>query len=725
MSQKKNLFEYFVPTKKTKENPRNEEASGTAIVNVVETEFMAEQSSSKDLNNLPSGWNQKQKLEFIAKNPWLVVLNGKLGCSVCKNVGSLGTEKQQGLKLEHSWIDCNISPNGLTITQNQTSLRKKIFEHRKSAAHLKAEKIGSIQDKNIMAGVLADMHKKEFVVTERVFRTAYKQAKLNHPSYGFEAEVDVQILNGVDMGKILHSNVACTNILMHISEQMQRTLLKKIIDSKPKFGIILDESTSLSNNSCLIVYIRVQLINMTHPENLFLRLIELQRQNAECIFATLLAEFNILGLTEAILQECLVSLTCDGAAVMLGRKSGVAKLFLEKYPNLIIWHCLNHRLELCVGDTVKEITGVNHLRTIVDKIRTLYHSSPKNQRELKLCSQSLEQVILKIGRILDVRWVSSSLRTVKALWIDYPALFKHFSEASNDARRDEYEKAKFRGLALKITSIAFVQNLGLMYDAMMELSHLSLKLEERKCSIITAHQEICLQVRIFESMVDQPGRYYSEAIAAVQNKNFRGVELVTGNKTDVIISSGQFYRSLANNLRSRMFLIGHNDANESEKLLTQFKVLYPESSMWPEIKKYGIRYGEEEVCLLSQRFNVNQDIVMRDFRTFIDTTGGEIRTNLNQLFTAISTIAISSAECERGFSAMNLIVTPTRSSLLTKTLSNLLFIKLVGPPLTYFDPKIYVRSWLAKGKHSALDSQSRSRSAKVYDENMEKIWNLL
>ena len=126
-----------------------------------------------------------------------------------------------------------------------------------------------------------------------------------------------------------------------------------------------------------------------------------------------------------------------------------------------------------------------------------------------------------------------------------------------------------------------------------------------------------------------------------------------------------------------------------------------------------------------KRFNVNPETALGDFRTFIDTAGSEIRTNLNQLFTAISTIAISSAECERGFSAMNLIVTPTRSSLLTRTVSNLLFLKLVGPPLTLFNPKMYVRSWLAKGKHSALDSQSRSRSAKVYEENMENIWSLL
>jgi hypothetical protein len=61
---------------------------------------------------------------------------------------------------------------------------------------------------------------------------------------------------------------------------------------------------------------------------------------------------------------------------------------------------------------------------------------------------------------------------------------------------------------------------------------------------------------------------------------------------------------------------------------------------------------------------------------------------------ALSTIPISSSECERGFSRMNLIVTPIRTSLPTKTISNMLFIRIVGPSLLNFSPIKYVGSWL-------------------------------
>ena len=51
------------------------------------------------------------------------------------------------------------------------------------------------------------------------------------------------------------------------------------------------------------------------------------------------------------------------------------------------------------------------------------------------------------------------------------------------------------------------------------------------------------------------------------------------------------------------------------------------------------------------------------------------------LIRAIHINPISSSECERGFSQMNLIITTTRASLMTKTDSSLLFIRLVGQPL--------------------------------------------
>ncbi|MGH0134297.1 UNVERIFIED_CONTAM: hypothetical protein FKN15_027080 [Acipenser sinensis] len=104
------------------------------------------------------------------------------------------------------------------------------------------------------------------------------------------------------------------------------------------------------------------------------------------------------------------------------QKSGVVKRISDMYPNIIVWHCLNHRLELAVADSVSETTGMNHFHSFVDKLYSVYSRSALNQQELRNCAKELDAVLRKIGRVLDVRWVSSSFRTVSTVWESFEVL---------------------------------------------------------------------------------------------------------------------------------------------------------------------------------------------------------------------------------------------------------------------------------------------------------------
>ena len=103
-------------------------------------------------------------------------------------------------------------------------------------------------------------------------------------------------------------------------------------------------------------------------------------------------------MNDEFLRKCLISIACDGASVMLGRKAGVATALKEQFPNLVIWHCCNHRLELAVSDTREEVQGVNHFQTFFDKLYSLYSLSPKNQRELMECSATLDKIVKKMEK---------------------------------------------------------------------------------------------------------------------------------------------------------------------------------------------------------------------------------------------------------------------------------------------------------------------------------------
>ena len=63
-------------------------------------------------------------------------------------------------------------------------------------------------------------------------------------------------------------------------------------------------------------------------------------------------------------------------------------------------------------------------------------------------------------------------------------------------------------------------------------------------------------------------------------------------------------------------------------------------------------------------------------------------------------IPISSAQCERGFSAQKRIKSDVRSSLHVSTTEDLIRISIEGPELAAFDPTPVVEKWLNSGQRS-------------------------
>ncbi len=120
--------------------------------------------------------------------------------------------------------------------------------------------------------------------------------------------------------------------------------------------------------------------------------------------------------------------------------------------------------------------------------------------------------MLKIGRVLDVRWIASSLRTVRAVWSSFPALQSHFMTAGRDGTRDSTTRKKFQGLAKRLGSPQFVRDLGLMYDVLQELSSLSLELQATSIAFSRAEHVVKRTIRVLESFKDNPSDHMQEVL---------------------------------------------------------------------------------------------------------------------------------------------------------------------------------------------------------------------
>jgi len=54
-------------------------------------------------------------------------------------------------------------------------------------------------------------------------------------------------MNGINVGRVLHSNVTCKDITEHTAQEMRSNLTKNIIANKSHISVLIDESTSLSS----------------------------------------------------------------------------------------------------------------------------------------------------------------------------------------------------------------------------------------------------------------------------------------------------------------------------------------------------------------------------------------------------------------------------------------------------------------------------------------------
>ena len=99
--------------------------------------------------------------------------------------------------------------------------------------------------------------------------------------------IELQKANGISLGSILHSRYSATTIIDHIATKMREQLVKNIIDCSAKLSVLIDESTTLSSKTSMVVYIKSAISN-DDPIFMFLDLVELDNQLAVNIVDKLL-----------------------------------------------------------------------------------------------------------------------------------------------------------------------------------------------------------------------------------------------------------------------------------------------------------------------------------------------------------------------------------------------------------------------------------------------------
>ena len=180
-----------------------------------------------------------------------------------------------------------------------------------------------------------------------LFKTVYHLTQLGRPFTDFQKEI--QFLKSIDV-KVsdTYANDKQCRVFMDFIAKDLHFEMKSLYDGK-FFAILSDGSTDTSNQEEEIVYIRF--IDNGLPVTRFVTLKTMTKANAENLTQALMDTMSIdMGQNW---KEQLVACCFDGAAVMLGAKSGVATRLKNQLPHITVIHCCAHRLELAIKDVLK------------------------------------------------------------------------------------------------------------------------------------------------------------------------------------------------------------------------------------------------------------------------------------------------------------------------------------------------------------------------------------
>ena len=168
------------------------------------------------------------------------------------------------------------------------------------------------------------------------------------------------------MGHELYFRKTAVKIIDHIAKEIKSEVFAKTTEQNKKICIIIDEASIIYRKSVLIIFVKIE--NEDFSPTIFFDLVELESQVAERIYNTVLDSLNSAGFSNEYLKQNLIGFCSDGASVMLGRNSGVGTRLQENFPKIVIWHCLNHQLQLVLDNSVNDIKQVNHFKIFMDKI---------------------------------------------------------------------------------------------------------------------------------------------------------------------------------------------------------------------------------------------------------------------------------------------------------------------------------------------------------------------
>ncbi|KAF3859041.1 hypothetical protein F7725_021440 [Dissostichus mawsoni] len=469
--------------------------------------------------------------------------------------------------------------------------------------------LSKMQDE-LRAGMINLLHVSYFVV------------KSERPFTDFPVLVDLNRRTGAKMPLCYHHDKACARFLVDIYQFIYDPILAELKSAR-FFSVMIDGETDKATLEQEIVYVRY-LDSAKRPKNVFFSIEHVKRANAKGLYALIMGAFAQGRVDDW--KKRLVGFGADGTAVNFGKDNGVQALLKRDIAYLIALHCVAHRAERGLVDSLKELDMLKALHQNLKWLYKHYKFSPKALHELRLVAESLEE---------------------KIVCESYVVFVTYFQDLLSTERRPK-PSPKVRGRAYRIlTFLMNYDNVLFSYfirDTFEALSELSLNFQKDSLTVCDAVEALETCSLKLVDLQFEPTEGMQEVIDAVSETGlFRGTKLKYVNEGQIV------------SLRKK----------------------------WPYDRQELAAYGKQDFADICEHYQplMDEHIMQQPAKLecphifsgiLCDTERCKQYKGLSILFEVYLVLAVNTAVCERGFSCMKRVKNDWRSCLGTEQLSRLM-----------------------------------------------------
>ncbi|KAJ8017475.1 hypothetical protein HOLleu_45094 [Holothuria leucospilota] len=569
------------------------------------------------------------------------------------------------------------------------------------------------------------------------------------------------------------SDKQCKEFIDHIAADILEKNVTTQLNDDCFISILADGSTDRSNTEQEIIF--VSMLNNNRAVTQFVTLASVPQANAENIAKELIVTLTD-KLKLKNWKNNLVSCCFDGASVNLGCKSGVAVRLTEGAPHIISVHCCAHRLELAIKNIEEPlITEVE--KVVQDCYlfyRWSVKNWGELQKVGSLLKISVKRPAKLIGvRLLAHHY--RAINAVRFNWPAIVTHLNNVgSSCSADASLKKREQAMTLLDMLRALVFVFLTNFLCSYFAILKEMSLTLqknditvdqvvdKVQCVKKSLLKLKMEKELNETIHKDVqiiTDTDNKikvtYHGEmiGISAQQNREKRSqsakmketcAETVNKAILQVKNAAVKVIDETVKNIDDRF------ESFTNHKVIRAAAIINPHN--WPtdnEIDAYGDEqltdiFNHYQSILEARHVNLSaaklqwlelKRLILRKKRRWkIDCENKEdgestttemwasvlgdeeLLTRFDQIFPIIRillVLPVHTAELERGFSQMNVVMNEKRTNLKTNSLNSLLTIKLSNIDYMTYDPVGAILKWSPwSGKRRRPDSKPYGKRPK-------------